>query len=188
MPGRIFAVASADVSLKGVVPLLARGRRAARAPRPSSWCSSARRVPAARSARTMRELGLGGTVRFVRGIDDAEVAAPVRGGGGRGGAVALRGLLDPGAAGDVLRGAAGGHDRGSAARGGGAGRRDGAAGSARRRCRAGAARSARLLDDPACAPASARRRCGAAAERFSWEATARATADVYREVIRNPVP
>jgi glycosyltransferase involved in cell wall biosynthesis len=51
-----------------------------------------------------------------------------------------------------------------------------------------AAAIGRLLDDPvlrARLSAAALRR---ARERFSWEATARATADVYREVLRDPVP
>ena len=73
MPGRIFAVASADVSLKGVVPLLhavaaLRQRRALDV----VILGEARRNGAVE--RTMKELGLGGTVRFVRGIDEADVA------------------------------------------------------------------------------------------------------------------
>jgi glycosyltransferase involved in cell wall biosynthesis len=73
VPGRIFAVASADVPLKGVVPLLhavARLRRSRAVE--LVLLGEARRGGAVE--RTVRELELSGSVRFVRGIDDAEVA------------------------------------------------------------------------------------------------------------------
>jgi glycosyltransferase involved in cell wall biosynthesis len=73
IPGRIFAIASSDVTLKGVVPLLhaiaeLRSRRAV-----ELVLLGEARVGGA-VERTMRELRLSDSVRFVRGIDDAGVA------------------------------------------------------------------------------------------------------------------
>ncbi|MDQ6856735.1 MAG: glycosyltransferase, partial [Candidatus Dormibacteraeota bacterium] len=45
-----------------------------------------------------------------------------------------------------------------------------------------------LLDNPALRSRLSEAALRRSRARFSWEATARATADVYREVIRNPVP
>jgi glycosyltransferase involved in cell wall biosynthesis len=46
----------------------------------------------------------------------------------------------------------------------------------------------RLLDDPVLRARLSGAALQRAAERYSWEATARATADVYREVLADPVP
>lgn len=73
VPGRIFAVASADAPIKGVVPLLhavAALRRHAHVE--LVVLGEARDGGAAE--RTIRELNLADAVRFVRGIPDAEVA------------------------------------------------------------------------------------------------------------------
>ena len=73
VPGRIFAVASADVSLKGVVPLL-RAVAALRRHRDVHvvLLGAARRGGAV--DRAITDLGLRDRVRFVRGIDDLAVA------------------------------------------------------------------------------------------------------------------
>jgi glycosyltransferase involved in cell wall biosynthesis len=46
----------------------------------------------------------------------------------------------------------------------------------------------RLLDDPELRVRLSEAALRRAGERYSWEATARATADVHREVLANPVP
>ncbi len=186
VPGRIFAVASADVPLKGVVPLL-HAVAALRARRPVELVllGEARRGGAVE--RTVRELGLGGTVRFVRGIDDAAVAAQYAEA-----EVAVVPSLYEGFSIPALQAMSCGVPLVATTAGAlpevvG---RDGETallvppGDAAALARA----IGRLLDDPGLRSrlsAAARRR---AAERYSWEATARATADVYREVIANPVP
>jgi glycosyltransferase involved in cell wall biosynthesis len=73
VPGRIFAVASADVPLKGVVPLLHAVARLRRS-REVELVLLGEARPGGAVERTVRDLELNGLVRFVRGIDDAEVA------------------------------------------------------------------------------------------------------------------
>ena len=70
--GRIFAVASADVPLKGVVPLL-HAVAALRRERRVELVLLGQARAGGRVERTVRELGLGDAVRFVHGIDDAAV-------------------------------------------------------------------------------------------------------------------
>jgi glycosyltransferase involved in cell wall biosynthesis len=186
VPGRIFAVASADVPLKGVVPLL-HAVAALRARRPVELVllGEARRGGAVE--RTVRELGLGGVVRFVRGIDDAAVAAQYAEA-----EVAVVPSLYEGFSIPAVQAMSCGVPLVATTAGAlpevvG---RDGetallvAPGDSAALAQA----IGRLLDDPGLRTrlsAAARRR---AAARYSWETTARATADVYREVLANPVP
>jgi glycosyltransferase involved in cell wall biosynthesis len=186
VPGRIFAVSSADVPLKGVVPLL-QAVAALRARRPVELVllGEARRGGAVE--RTVRELGLGGTVRFVRGIDDAAVAAQYAEA-----EVAVVPSLYEGFSIPAVQAMACGVPLVATTAGAlpevvG---RDGETALLVPPGDAAALAQAigRLLDDPGLRTrlsAAARRR---AADRYSWEATARATADVYREVLANPVP
>lgn len=73
VPGRIFAVASADVPLKGVVPLLHAVARLRRS-REVELVLLGEARPGGAVERTVRDLELNGLVRFVRGIDDLQVA------------------------------------------------------------------------------------------------------------------
>lgn len=73
VPGRIFAVASSDMALKGVVPLL-RAVAELRRRRAVELVILGEAKPGGAVARALRELRLGDAVRFVRGIDDAGVA------------------------------------------------------------------------------------------------------------------
>jgi glycosyltransferase involved in cell wall biosynthesis len=73
VPGRIFAVASADVPLKGVVPLLHAVARLRRS-REVELVLLGEARPGGAVERTVRDLELKGLVRFVRGIDDLQVA------------------------------------------------------------------------------------------------------------------
>jgi glycosyltransferase involved in cell wall biosynthesis len=184
--GRIFAVASADVPLKGVVPLL-HAVAALRARRPVELVllGEARRGGAVE--RTVRELGLGGTVRFVRGIDDAAVAAQYAEA-----EVAVVPSLYEGFSIPAVQAMSCGVPLVATTAGAlpevvG---RDGETallvppGDAAALARA----IGRLLDDPGLRTRLSGAALRRAAERYSWEATARATADVYREVLANPVP
>jgi glycosyltransferase involved in cell wall biosynthesis len=181
VPGRIFAVASADVSLKGVVPLLhaiAEIRR--RRPVELVLLGAARRGGTV--ARTMRELRLTESVRFVRGIDDAAVARQYALA-----EVAVVPSLYEGFSIPALQAMACGVPLVATTAGAlpEVAGRDGETAllvppgdSA-----ALALAIARLLDDH-----GLRRRLSEAAllrarERYSWEATARATVDVYGEVL-----
>ena len=95
VPGRIFAVASADTSLKGVVPLL-HAVAALRARREVELVVLGEARPNGAVAAAMTRLGLSGSVRFVRGIGEAEVARHyARGGGGRGARPSTRGSRSP---------------------------------------------------------------------------------------------
>ncbi len=186
IPGRIFAVASADTSLKGVVPLL-HAVAALRERRDVELVVLGEARPNGAVAMAMTRLGLSGTVRFVRGIGELEVArhyAEAQ--------VAVVPSLYEGFSIPALQAMASGVPLVATTAGAlpevvG---RDGETG---------------LLVPPGDAPALARAigslledaglraRLSEAAllrsrSRFSWEATARATADVYREVARNPVP
>lgn len=184
--GRVFAIASADVPLKGVVPLL-HAVAALRVRRPVELVllGEARRGGAVE--RTMRELGLNGTVRFVRGIDDAAVAEQYAEA-----EVAVVPSLYEGFSIPALQAMSCGVPLVATTAGAlpevvG---RDGETALLVPPGDAAALAQAigRLLDDPglrARLSAAARRR---AAERYSWDATARATADVYREVLANPLP
>ncbi|GAC1341590.1 MAG: glycosyltransferase family 4 protein [Candidatus Dormibacteria bacterium] len=71
--GRIFAVASSDAPLKGVLPLL-RALATLRGTRPADLVILGEARPGGAVAEAVRSLGLTGAVRFVRGIDDGEVA------------------------------------------------------------------------------------------------------------------
>ncbi|MEO8897130.1 MAG: glycosyltransferase family 4 protein [Candidatus Dormibacter sp.] len=186
VPGRIFAVASADVPLKGVVPLL-HAVAALRAQRPVELVllGEARRGGAVE--RTVRDLRLGDAVRFVRGIADdavaeqyaqAEVAVvPSLYEGFSIPAVQAMSCGVPlvattaGALPEVVG------DDGETAllvAPGDAAALAGAIG--------------RLFDDAGLRARLSGAALRRAAERYSWEATASATADVYREVLANPVP
>jgi glycosyltransferase involved in cell wall biosynthesis len=186
VPGRIFAVASADVPLKGVVPLL-HAVTALRVRRPVELVllGEARRGGAVE--RTVRELGLGGAVRFVRGIDDAAVAGQYAEA-----EVAVVPSLYEGFSIPAVQAMSCGVPLVATTAGAlpevvG---RDGETallvppGDAAALARA----IGRLLDDPGLRTRLSGAALRRAAERYSWEATARATADVYREVLANPVP
>ena len=141
VPGRLMTTASADVALKGLVPLLealakVRTERHAELvivgpPRDGSL------VPA-----TIERLGLEGAVTIAGAVDAPAHGGAVRVGRGGGGAVAVRGLLAPGGGGHGLRRGPGQHHRRRPARGrrpppgdrpAGAPRRPGGAGRGHRR-------------------------------------------------------
>jgi glycosyltransferase involved in cell wall biosynthesis len=69
VPGRVLAMASADVALKGMMPLLEATARLKRL-RPVELVVVARPRADSQIPATLRRLGLEGTVRFVSGIDD----------------------------------------------------------------------------------------------------------------------
>ena len=186
IPGRIFAVASADVSLKGVVPLL-EAVAALRARRDVELVVLGEARPNGAVAKAMARLGLAGTVRFVRGIGEAEVArhyAQAQ--------VAVVPSLYEGFSIPALQAMASGVPLVATTAGAlpEVAGRDGETallvppGDAAALARAIGA----LLDDEALRTRLSEAALRRSRERFSWEATARATADVYREVVRNPVP
>jgi glycosyltransferase involved in cell wall biosynthesis len=184
--GRIFAIASADVPLKGVVPLL-HAVAALRVRRPVELVllGEARRGGAVE--RTMRELGLNGTVRFARGIDDAAVAEQYAEA-----EVAVVPSLYEGFSIPAVQAMSCGVPLVATTAGAlpevvG---RDGETALLVPPGDAAALAQAigRLLDDPVLRTRLSGAALQRAAERYSWEATARATADVYREVLADPVP
>lgn len=73
-PGRLVATASADVPLKGLEPLL-RGFAMVRARRPAELVVVGRPRPNGPTSRLRDELGLDGSVRFVSGLEEADLAA-----------------------------------------------------------------------------------------------------------------
>ena len=73
VPGRILAMASADVPIKGLVPLLEAVARL-RARRPAELVVVAKPRIKSEIPATLRRLGVEGSVRFVSGIDDDELA------------------------------------------------------------------------------------------------------------------
>ncbi len=186
IPGRIFAVASADVTLKGVVPLL-EAVAALRDRRHVDLVVLGEARPNGAAAKTMARLGLAGTVQFVRGIDEAEVArhyAQAQ--------VAVVPSLYEGFSIPALQAMASGVPLVATTAGAlpEVAGRDGETallvppGDAAALARAIGA----LLDDEALRTRLSEAALRRSRERFSWSATARATADVYREVVRNPVP
>lgn len=75
MPGRIFTTASADVPLKGLVPLL-EALALLREQRPAAHLVVlARRPPEGPVAEALARLGLGPHVEFLSGLTDAELVA-----------------------------------------------------------------------------------------------------------------
>jgi glycosyltransferase involved in cell wall biosynthesis len=72
VPGRVVTTASADVPLKGLVPLL-EALSCVRAQRPAELVVVGRPRPNGEVSRTVDRLGLGGSVRFVSDIADAEL-------------------------------------------------------------------------------------------------------------------
>jgi glycosyltransferase involved in cell wall biosynthesis len=186
VPGRVFAVASADVPLKGVVPLLhavasVRQHRAVEL----VILGEARRGGAVE--RTIRTLRLADSVRFVRGINDAGVAREYAQA-----EVAVVPSLYEGFSIPAVQAMSCGVALVTTTAGAlpeVAGRNGETAllvppGDAS----ALAVAISRLLDDPALRTRLSEAALLRARERFSWEATARATVDVYREVLRDPVP
>lgn len=186
MPGRIFAVASADVPLKGVVPLL----HAVAALRTHRHVELVLLGEARRGGgveRTLAELRLGDTVRFIRGIDDAAVAAQYAEA-----EVAVVPSLYEGFSIPAVQAMCCGVPL-VATTGGALPEVVGTDGETALLVPPGdpaalAGAIGRLLDDPALRTRLSHAGLRRARERFSWDATARATADVYREVIANPVP
>jgi glycosyltransferase involved in cell wall biosynthesis len=72
VPGRILAMASADVALKGMLPLLEAMARLRRS-RPAELVVVARPRQDSQIPATLRRLGLESAVRFVSGISDEEL-------------------------------------------------------------------------------------------------------------------
>ena len=186
IPGRIFAVASADVSLKGVVPLL-HAVAALRQSRPLELVVLGEARPNGAVAGTMQRLGLTHTVRFVHGIGEAEVARHYAEA-----EVAVVPSLYEGFSIPALQAMASGVPLVATTAGAlpevvG---RDGETGLLVPPGDAGALAHAigTLLDDPALRARLSQAALRRSRERFSWEATAKATADVYREVVSNRLP
>jgi glycosyltransferase involved in cell wall biosynthesis len=73
-PGRIVAIASADMPLKGLAPLL-RAFAAVRAQRPAELVVVARPRANGPIPRLLDDLGLNGSVRFVCGLTESELVA-----------------------------------------------------------------------------------------------------------------
>jgi glycosyltransferase involved in cell wall biosynthesis len=186
VPGRIFAVASADVSLKGVVPLL-EAVASLRAQREVELVVLGEARPDGAVARTMTRLGLRDTVRFVHGIGEAEVARHYAEA-----EVAVVPSLYEGFSIPALQAMASGVPLVATTAGAlpEVAGRDGETallvppGDPAALARAIGA----LLDDAALRARLSEAALRRSRTRFSWEATARATAEVYREVVRNPVP
>ncbi len=179
-------MASADVSLKGVVPLL-HAVAALRRHRSVELVVLGEARPNGAVAATMRQLGLTGTVRFVRGIGEAEVAqhyAQAQ--------VAVVPSLYEGFSIPALQAMASGVPLVATTAGAlpevvGTNGETGLLvppGDAAALSRAIGA----LLDDPALAQRLSEAALRRSRERFSWEATARATAEAYREVVRDRLP
>ncbi|MDQ1396392.1 MAG: hypothetical protein QOG64_1651 [Acidimicrobiaceae bacterium] len=72
IPGRIMTTASADVPLKGLVPLLEAVAKA-RTERPCHLVVVGRPKPESRVHRTIERLGLEGAVEFVHGVSDDRI-------------------------------------------------------------------------------------------------------------------
>src|SRR5262249_58715003 len=71
-PGRVVAMASADVPLKGLAPLL-RAFAQVRARRPAELVVVGKLRPDGPTPRLLAELELNGSVRFVTGLTDPEL-------------------------------------------------------------------------------------------------------------------
>jgi glycosyltransferase involved in cell wall biosynthesis len=186
VPGRVFAVASADTSLKGVVPLL-HAVAALRARRPLELVILGEARPDGAVATAMRQLGLSDTVRFVRGIGEDEVARHYAEA-----EVAVVPSLYEGFSIPALQAMASGVPLVATTAGAlpevvG---RSGETGLLVPPGDSGALAEAigALLADPALRTRLSEAALRRSREHFSWEATARATADVYREVVRNRLP
>jgi glycosyltransferase involved in cell wall biosynthesis len=182
VPGRIFAVASADTSLKGVVPLL-HAFAALRERRAVELVVLGEARPNGAVAAAMTQLGLSESVRFVRGIGEAEVARHYAEA-----EVAVVPSLYEGFSIPALQAMASGVPLVATTAGAlpevvG---RDGETGLLVPPGDAPALARAigTLLDDPALRTRLSEAALLRSRALFSWEATARATADVYREVIR----
>ncbi len=121
VPGRIMTTASADVPLKGLVPLL-EGLAKLRTEHDADLVVIGKPRPDSHVAATIERLGLAGAVRFVPGVTDDELVELYAAGGGGGRAVAVRRLLPSGGGGHGLRRASRGHD-GRRPSGGGRSRR-----------------------------------------------------------------
>jgi glycosyltransferase involved in cell wall biosynthesis len=72
VPGRILATASADIPLKGLLPLM-QAMAEVRLSRPAELVVVGRPRDGSDLPSTMRRLGLNGSVRFVNGIPEAEL-------------------------------------------------------------------------------------------------------------------
>ena len=184
VPGRIMTTASADVPLKGLVPLLEAVAKL-RTERPDAHLVVIGKPrPDSPAGRAIERLGLDGCVEFARRRQRRPAGRAVRRGAGGGGSVALRGVLPACGRGHGVRGAAGGHDGRGPARGGRARRRGRAARSLPGDPGALAVgASAGSSDDPELAARLAvagRRRV---LERFTWRACAETTAEHYRWII-----
>ena len=181
VPGRVFAVASADIPLKGVVPLL-HAVASLRRRRPVELVLLSQARPGGPADTAIRELGLSDAVRLVHGVDDAAVAREYAEA-----EVAVVPSLYEGFSLPALQAMACGVPL-VATTAGALPEVTGQDGETVLLVPPGdspalARAIGRLLDDPAL-----RHRLGEAAlrrarERFDWEASALATAAVYREVI-----
>ena len=181
VPGRILAMASADVPLKGLLPLLEAVARL-RAQRPAELVVVARPRHGSDMPATLRRLGLDGAVRFVDGVDEASLVrlyAEAE--------VACVPSLYEGFSLPAVQAMACGLPL-VATSAGALPEVIGADGETGLIVRPGDAVALAAALGRALGDATLRRRIASAArrrvvERYSWETTAAATADVYREVI-----
>lgn len=180
--GRIITVASADVPLKGVVPLL-HAVAALRRRRHVELLLIGYARRGGMVERTVQALGLREHVRFVRGIDDAALAREYAAA-----EVAVVPSLYEGFSMPALQAMACGLPL-VATRAGALPEVVGGDGDAGLLVAPGdadelAAAIGRVLDDHALRTQLSAAAVRRAQERFSWAATARATVDVYREMLR----
>ena len=131
-------------------------------------------------ARTIDRLGLSQRRALCERDLRRRARRHVRRGPGGGGPLVVRGLLLAGHRGHGVRRPAGGDHRGRAPRGGGRRRRDRAAGHARRPRGPGRRASAASSTTTPWRRAWERAAASGCSGRFTWEATARGTAEQYR--------
>ena len=154
--GRLMTTTSADVPMKGLVPLLEALAKVRTERDDAELVIIGKPKDKSKIPALIERLGLTDSVRFVSGVDHRAHRRALRRGRGRGRAVALRGLLAPGDRGHGVRRPARRHHRRRAARGGRHRRRDRPARPARRPRRAGPHAAPRRSATPICGPASAR--------------------------------
>ena len=148
VPGRIMTTASADVPMKGLVPLLEAIAKLRVEREDVHLVVIGKQKDKSKIPAVLDRLGLEHVVEFVSGRRAGADHRAVRRGRGRGRAVALRGLLAPGDRGHGVRGPARRHHRWRAARGRRARRDRRAHRAPQRPVRARRSPSAGMLDDP----------------------------------------
>ena len=118
VPGRLMTTASADVPMKGLVPLLEALAKVRTERDDAELVVIGKPKGKSKIPALIERLGLTGAVRYVSGRHHRAHRRALRRGRGRGRAVALRGVLAARDRGDGVRRAAGRHHRRRAARGG----------------------------------------------------------------------